>query len=244
MTTCTSLMAAHQAIIVSVEVDDYYNVSTIRIDRKLNFTHLGVVEEIAGGAAGASIDMRAEVAVLTRNVVFQGDEDSERYMFGAQIMVNTPSTRPRANIRFEQAEFRQTGQAFRLGRYSIHFHMHGDLAYQSWVKGCAIHHTYNRAVTIHGSHRVILRDNVAYQCMGHTFFLEVGVRAVRQLHVRWGLPAGRWLGARWLSSRGAHVTACVRMEGRLRCRSYNVSTYVRCHPLLNVLTPRSPAGRH
>ncbi|KAG2432951.1 hypothetical protein HXX76_008679 [Chlamydomonas incerta] len=163
------------AIIVSVEVDDYYNTSTIRLDRKLNFTHLGVVEQIAGGAAGASIDMRAEVAVLTRNVVFQGDEDSERYMFGAQIMVNTPSSRPRANIRFEQAEFRQTGQAFRLGRYTIHFHMHGDLAYQSWVKGCAIHHTYNRAVTIHGSHRVILRDNVAYSNMGHAFFLEDGI---------------------------------------------------------------------
>ncbi|KAG2448780.1 hypothetical protein HYH02_006132 [Chlamydomonas schloesseri] len=164
------------AIIVAVDVDDYYNISTIRIDRQLNYTHLGVVEPIAGGAVGgASIDMRAEVAVLSRNVVFQGDEDSERYMFGAQIMVNTPSSRPRAHVRFEQAEFRQTGQAFRLGRYTIHFHMHGDLAYGSWVKGCAIHHTYNRAVTIHGSHRVILRDNVAYQTMGHTFFLEDGI---------------------------------------------------------------------
>ena len=64
-------------------------------------------------------------------------------------------------------------QAFRLGRYTVHFHMHGDLAFQSYLRGCAIHHTYNRAVTIHGSHRVILQDNVAYFAMGHTFFLEV-----------------------------------------------------------------------
>ena len=68
------------------------------------------------------------------------------------------------------------GQAFRLGRYSIHWHMHGDVAYQSWVRGCAIHHTYNRATTIHGTHRAVLQNNVAYNVMGHTFFLEVGGR--------------------------------------------------------------------
>ncbi|PNH00239.1 Fibrocystin-L, partial [Tetrabaena socialis] len=104
-----------------------------------------------------------------------GDADSERYMFGATILVNTPAGKPRANLRFNNAEFRQTGQAFRLGRYSIHFHMHGDLAYASYLRGCAIHHTYNRALTIHGSHRVLVQNNTAYNVMGHTFFLEDGI---------------------------------------------------------------------
>lgn len=68
---------------------------------------------------------------------------------------------------------RRSGQAFRLGRYSLHWHMHGDVGLGQYVRGCAIHHTYNRAVTIHGTHRAVLQDNVAYAVAGHAFFIEV-----------------------------------------------------------------------
>ena len=43
---------------------------------------------------------------------------------------------------------------------------------KSYVKGNAIHQTYNRAVTIHGVHYLHISDNVAYDTMGHTFFIE------------------------------------------------------------------------
>ncbi len=46
--------------------------------------------------------MRAEVAVLSRNVRIEGDPTSPQYQFGATILVNTPSTLPRAGILFEQ----------------------------------------------------------------------------------------------------------------------------------------------
>lgn len=36
------------------------------------------------------------------------------------------------------------GQAFRLGRYAIHFHLMGDMKYVNYVRGCAIHETFNR----------------------------------------------------------------------------------------------------
>ena len=42
-------------------------VSTLELDRPLDFTHLGVVADFGG----ETVDMRAEVAVLTRNVVVQ-----------------------------------------------------------------------------------------------------------------------------------------------------------------------------
>ncbi len=58
-----------------------------------------------------------------------------------------------------------TLQAFRLGRYTIHWHMHGDVAFGSWLKGVAIHHTYNRAATIHGTHRVLTQNCVSYDTM-------------------------------------------------------------------------------
>jgi hypothetical protein len=53
--------------------------------------------------------------------------------------------------------------------------MHGDAGLRSIVSGCAIHHTFQRAVTVHGTHRVILRNNVAYDNMGHAYFFEDGI---------------------------------------------------------------------
>lgn len=38
------------------------------LDRPLSYTHLG---EVVAGANGMDVDMRAEVAVLSRNVVLQ-----------------------------------------------------------------------------------------------------------------------------------------------------------------------------
>ena len=65
-----------------------------------------------------------------------------------------------------QIEFRRTGQAFRLGRYSLHYHLHGDLQYNQYVRGCAFHDTWNRALTVHGTHNALVQDNVAFNVMG------------------------------------------------------------------------------
>jgi hypothetical protein len=51
-----------------------------------------------------------------------------------------------SGILFEQTEFDQMGKAFLLGKYAIHWHMHGDVSGQ-YIKGCAIHRSYNRALT-------------------------------------------------------------------------------------------------
>ena len=48
------------------------------------------------------------------------------------------------------------------------------------MRRCSIHHTYNRAVALHGVHNVLVEDNVAYDNMGHAFFLEDGVETGNQ----------------------------------------------------------------
>lgn len=58
-----------------------------------------------------------------------------------------------------------------LGRYAIHFHMIGTV-HSSLIKGNAIHHSYNRAVTTHGVHYFKVVENFAYNTMGHSFFVE------------------------------------------------------------------------
>ena len=65
-------------------------------------------------------------------------------------------------------------QAFKLARYPIHYHLQGR-ANSSYVRGCSIHHTFNRAINIHGTHGVLIEHNVAYDVMGGAFFLEDGI---------------------------------------------------------------------
>ena len=52
--------------------------------------------------------------------------------------------------------------------------MVGDVT-GSYIRGCAVHRTFNRAVTIHGANNLLVERNVAYNNMGHAIFTEDGV---------------------------------------------------------------------
>ena len=70
--------------------------------------------------------MRAEVGLLTRNIVFRGDpETSANSQYGAHIMLHSFGDESLIG-RIEYCEFREVGQAFQLGRYPINFHMVGS----------------------------------------------------------------------------------------------------------------------
>ena len=108
---------------------------------------------------------------------FQGRFGAETAsdQFGGQIMLHAAvMNENRVTGRIEYVEVTHAGQAFRLGRYPIHFHLNGDVT-GSYVRGCGIHHTFNRAVTIHGVNNLLVENNVAYNIMGHAYFLEDGV---------------------------------------------------------------------
>ena len=117
-----------------------------------------------------SIEMRAEVGLLTRNVKYQGDETSNDEEYGATIMLHSPGDESVIG-RISYAEFFNVGQAFQLGRYPIHFHMIGEVN-KSYVIGNAIHNSFNRGTTIHGVHYLRVTHNVLYHCKGHNIFIE------------------------------------------------------------------------
>jgi plastocyanin len=95
--------------------------------------------------------------------------------FGSQIMLHAAEQNQGLVVgRIEYIEVTHAGQAFRLGRYPIHFHLNGDVT-GSYVRGCGIHRTFNRAVTIHAVNHLLVEKNVAYNIMGHAYFLEDGV---------------------------------------------------------------------
>lgn len=64
--------------------------------------------------------------------------------------------------------------------------MSGDVT-GSYVRGCAIHHTFNRAVTIHGVHGLMVEHNVAYHVMGHAYFIEDGIETGNTIQYNLGV---------------------------------------------------------
>ena len=139
----------------------------LTLDR--NLVHKHFAEKVTFGSD--FIEMRAEVGLLTRNVKYQGDpETSPKNLYGAHIMIHYPEDESCIG-RILYTEFFNVGQAFKLGRYPIHFHVIGTVA-KSLVKGNAIHQTYNRAVTIHAVTYFNVENNVVYNAMGHNIFIE------------------------------------------------------------------------
>jgi hypothetical protein len=82
--------------------------------------------------------MRAEVGVLSRNVVYRGNpEDSFPNEYGATIFMHSPGD-DSLKFRASDVEFTDVGQAFKLGRYALHMHMIGAV-HDSYIQNNAVH---------------------------------------------------------------------------------------------------------
>jgi hypothetical protein len=78
-------------------------------------------------------------------------------------------------MRIENTEIRNCGQASILGRYCVHYHEAG-IQGESYVRANSIHDSFQRAITIHATHHLVVADNAAFRIRGHTYFVEDGVR--------------------------------------------------------------------
>lgn len=138
------------------------------VARAFAFTHESSV--LPAGAYGhADVDLRCEVGLLTRNVVIQGDDGSDAQSFGAHTINMHGGT-----YRVENVELRRCGQQGQLGRYCTHQHLRGA-APGNYVRFNSIHHSYQRASTVHATDYSTVKHNFAYRVAGHNFFVEDGV---------------------------------------------------------------------
>ncbi|XP_033729839.1 protein DDB_G0287365-like [Pecten maximus] len=142
--------------------------SQVRVDLSPKFTHYGKIFK--------NVDMRAEIAVLTRNVVIEGVMVDFADEFGGHIK----ALKGFKDFHIEGAELVHMGQSTSKGNYPIHWHMCEDVrdpaVYPSptYARGNSIHQTYARCVTVHGTHGAKVMDNVCFDSIGHGFFLEDG----------------------------------------------------------------------
>jgi cell migration-inducing and hyaluronan-binding protein len=135
--------------------------NTITLDNPLTYMHFGKIT--------FDVDERGEVANLTRNIKVQASADAEQTFFGGHIMAM-----PSSHMYVEGVELNRMGQNLTLARYPIHWHVVGDARGQ-YIRNAAIHDTYNRCVTVHGTNDLQVENNVTYNTVGHCFFMEDGI---------------------------------------------------------------------
>ncbi len=135
--------------------------NNITLDRKLDYMHFGKIT--------FEVDQRGEVANLTRNIKIQASQDAEQSFFGGHIMAM-----PSSKMYVSGVELNRMGQNLTLARYPIHWHLVGEGKGQ-YIKNAAIHDTFNRCVTVHGTNNLQVENNVTYNTVGHCFFLEDGI---------------------------------------------------------------------
>lgn len=123
----------------------------------------------------------AEVGLLNRNIVIQGDTDSAANGFGGHIMVMRGSVAKLGSV-----ELYHMGQKGLVGRYPMHWHLVGEAPGQ-FLRDSSIHHSFNRFVSIHGTNQVLLYGNLGYDTIGHGFYLEDGIEENNVLYGNLGL---------------------------------------------------------
>jgi len=145
----------------------------LTLDKPLEFRHYAEDYEVGTQEPREFISMRAEVACLSSNVVYKGDDNSLETEYGATIFMHSPGD-DSLIFRASGMEFRNVGQAFKLGRYALHMHLIGAV-HQSYIRNNAVNQSNNRAVAIHGTRYLRIENNAAFETKGHNIFIEDAV---------------------------------------------------------------------
>jgi hypothetical protein len=149
-------------------VSEVMSAQQLRVSSVFGSNHISKIWP-AGQYGFNDVDMRAEVGLITRNVIVQGDSNSRRQFFGSHMGAFHGGI-----FKVENIEIRFCGQSGGLGRYCSHSHMRGD-APDSYVRFNSIHDSNQRAITIHATNYFTAKGNSIYNVLGHTVFVEDGV---------------------------------------------------------------------
>jgi cell migration-inducing and hyaluronan-binding protein len=151
--------------------------SSVALAQPLAYAHYGELQTIAG----RTLDERAEVGLLTRNVVIQGDSATSVVAGYGGHMMGMGGT-----LRVEGVELHFMGQKGLMARYPMHWHMMGPVDGQ-YFAGSSVWKSFNRCVTVHGTNNARVADNVCYDNLGHGYFLEDGSETGNLLEGNLGL---------------------------------------------------------
>jgi hypothetical protein len=159
----------------------------VTLDRQLQFLHYGRQRTYSktNPATTWTLDERAEVGLLTRNIRIQGDSGSASNQIGGHMMSMADT-----QVHVSGVELLRMGQKDIRARYPFHWHLVGHAPGQ-YIRNSSIHESYNRCVTVHGTHDTLVDDNVCFDFIGHGYFLEDGVETNNTFNHNLGVLARR-----------------------------------------------------
>lgn len=145
---------AEQRRIVSIDS------TSIVLNEPLIFDHFGQYVS----TDDYSIDMRAEVGLLSRDIILQGDIGSELTRLGGHVMIMN------ADAFVEGVEFRRMGWYGAASRYPLHWHFSGNSPGE-FAKNNSVHHCYHRGIVTHGANYIRIESNVLYETFSHGYVI-------------------------------------------------------------------------
>jgi len=154
---------------------------SISIEEALKFNHI---------ASYADSRLNGEVGILSHNIKITGDNTDEEQKQCEEDMSKGfaeanlkrirehcygghASTLQGAAVQISNVELTRMGQATRIARYPIHWHLAADQGeFGSYAIGNSLWQNYQRCITVHGTWNARVEDNVCYKTYGHSFYLE------------------------------------------------------------------------
>jgi hypothetical protein len=155
---------------------------TVTLAAPLMFTHHSVVTTLTSGNETRSVEERGDVGLLTKNIKLTSAASLQsKYNFASATSRSTPADGfgghtmclAGSTMKVDNVEFAYMGQTGVLGRYPLHWHLTGD-ASSSYAKNTAIHHSFNRFVTVHATNNLRVDGGVWHDSVGHGFMYETG----------------------------------------------------------------------
>lgn len=167
--------------------------NTVHLKSSVKKLHWGEKEGFTNQRnAVVTLDERAEIANLTRNILIRPEEtlpiglsgnqldqsgnilpiDGNSGQMGGHVMVHASSTAI-GEAKIDSVEFYHMGQAGIMARYPFHWHKVKNASGQ-FIKNSSIHRSFQRCITVHQTNLVRVENNVCYDFKGHGFFLEDG----------------------------------------------------------------------
>lgn len=156
--------------------------TVLTLDAALDHRHYGEIETYGNDRRTWDIDLRAEVALLSRSITIQGTQDTDvsfgdRANYGSEsgqnlgVGAHAMFMAGSGQITIDGARFDKMGQTGTLGRYPIHWHVAGDRT-GDILRNSSVTNSNNRGVTIHGAQGILVEGNVLHDIHGHGFFME------------------------------------------------------------------------
>jgi hypothetical protein len=145
---------------------DAVNGTTVTLREPTRFRHFGEKRTVGD----VSVDVRAEVGLLTHNIVIQGDASSTTSQIGGHIMLMSGGSG--TTVQVANVQLQRMGQLNNLGRYPLHFHLMGNACSNCYVRNIAVRDTIQRGIVVHDTSNIMVAGNVVFNTVGHNIIIE------------------------------------------------------------------------